>query len=74
MKITWKLDLSKEENSREAVEEISMLLIANFRKIKAIQPYEIIIKATGIGAEVAERLFLAGLPVVQRPGAMLLSK
>jgi hypothetical protein len=74
MNITWKLDLSQEENTRGNIEEVSMLLIANFRKIRQAQPYRIIIKNAGIGAEVADRLAAAGLPVVKKQGAMLLSK
>lgn len=74
MNISWKIDLSAEENTRENIEKVAMSLIAAFRKIPAVQPYRITIKENGIGEEVAERLFYAGLPVVQKHGALLLSK
>jgi hypothetical protein len=74
MNILWKLDLSTEEDTRSNIEEVSMLLIANFRKIRETQPYKIVIKDKGIGKAVAGRLRDAGLPIAQKHGASLLSK
>jgi hypothetical protein len=74
MNIAWKIDLSQEENSRSNIETVAMRLISNFRKNPLTQPYRITIKHTGIGKEVADRLFNAGLPVVHKHGALLLSK
>jgi hypothetical protein len=74
MNIAWKIDLSAEENSRGNIELVAMKIIAVFRRIPLAQPYKIIIKENGIGAEVADRLIHAGLPVVQKHGATLLSK
>ena len=74
MNIAWKIDLSQEENSRSNIEAVSIQLISTFRKNPLTQPYKISIKYAGIGKEVADRLFNAGLPVVHKRSAMFLSK